>query len=131
MNGWRDAAQTYVVAIVDFIVANEIEFRFRRIRAQNGKFRFETDFFDGFFGRFFIAKHNISIVEWSTAWLRQWHQLAVHVGTEQMENYLEKAIVEWVNLTAEHWRKNGKFTAASVGTCSSQFKSYELLEFHR
>lgn len=125
-----DAAQTYVVAIVYFIVANKIEFRFRRIRAQNGKFRFESNFFDGFFRCLFIAKHNITIVKWSTAWLRQWHQLTVHISTEQMENDLEKrhsgcGVISMAKI------EDVKFTAASVGTCSSQFKSYELLEFHR
>lgn len=79
-----------MIAIMYFVVADKIEFRFVSIGHHNGTFRFCLDLLQRVFGGLFVAPNDVSIVEWSTTSLWQWHQLAVEVCTEQVEDDLRE-----------------------------------------
>lgn len=96
------AKETYVIARVNFVVVNEIEFWFVVIRHQNGTFRFLFDFLKDFLWWLFVAPNDVSIVEGTTTGLWQRHQLTVHVRAKHLEDYLK---VKGVSRSRIIWRQ--------------------------
>lgn len=80
-----------MITIMNFVVTNKIEFRFMWIGTENGTFGFRFYFFQCFLRCSLIATPNyIAIVEWSSTWLWQWHQLTINIRTEEMKNDLSR-----------------------------------------
>lgn len=78
-----------MVAMMYFVVTDEIEFRLCWIRIQDGTFRFRFNFFDCFFKWLLLTEYNISIKEWTSPGRWQGIQLTIHISAEQVENNLE------------------------------------------
>lgn len=76
--------------VVNFVVRNEVELRLHRIRTQDCAFGFVLGGHLGqrFLRSLLVCDDHVTIVKGTPAGLRQWPQLTVHVGAEQMENDL-------------------------------------------
>lgn len=59
-----------MTTVMHFIVTNEIKLGLGRIVDHDGRFRLSLHLFDGLANRFFIANHDVAIVERSAARLR-------------------------------------------------------------
>lgn len=72
---------------MQFFLADEIELGLQlAVGHKDGAVCFIVDRIDKIFGRaLFLSYQYIARIKWSSATLRQWHQLTVQVNAKQME----------------------------------------------